>query len=73
MQQYRSTGEHDGAQNLVISAEQLGEDAGELAGFWHVVDANGVEGHITDEMFQANWQPLTAKADTAAAPPSGKK
>ncbi len=57
-------------QGVKIQAERLGEDAGELAGFWHVVDKDGNEGHVTDEMFQANLQPV---ADTDAAPASGKK
>ena len=69
MDQYKN---RDG---VIISAELLPADAEEHAGFWHTADANGVEGHASDEAFQRNFSLVEEPAqETPPAPPArGKK
>lgn len=47
---------------VTVDAEIISE--GEFARLWRTVDANGVEGHVTDEQFQHNWI-LASAAPTA--------
>ena len=55
---------------VIVQAELLPEDAEEHPGFWHTVDANGVHGHVDDELFQRNF---TKVDDAPAAPAKAKK
>jgi hypothetical protein len=52
---------------VTVQAELVAD--GEYEGFWHTIDANGVEGHVTDELFQYNF---TRSDDTAKKPAAGK-
>lgn len=57
MKQYQN---RDG---VIVQAEQVTE--GEHQGLWHTIDKDGIEGHVTDELFQRNFSPVD---DTASTP-----
>jgi hypothetical protein len=56
---------------VIVQAELVTE--GELSGFWHTIDANNVEGHVTDEQFKMNFSPVTATSDAVSKSPKGKQ
>lgn len=49
---------------VTVHAELVAE--GEHAGLWRTVDANGVEGHVTDEQFQQNFKPANEVSTPAS-------
>lgn len=54
-QQYCNKGTHEGAQNLIITAERVEDETSEHVGLYRVTDANNVVGHITQEQLDDNW------------------
>lgn len=65
--------QHQNRDGVIVSAELIADDAeSEHAGLWHTVDANGVEGHVTDEQFQRNFTKVDASASRKTAPAAEK-
>ena len=60
MEQYQN---RDG---VLVNAERIVE--GEHAGLWHTVDTNGVEGYVSEELFQRNFTLASAVKANATAP-----